>query len=124
MTILIAALLTLLLTAGASANILSGKHRTVRFDKWGTFAIGVQPQIDNQPYILTLTVKCDKEPKVIKQLLTKKVCEYRGYTEDQENKILVLHYSIYNDISDGRLEAHCDQRLGYAVDIKLECDRP
>lgn len=113
-----------LLVMGASANILSGKNRSVRFDKWGTFTIGIQPQIDNQPYILTLNVKCDKEPKVIKQLLSKKVCEYRGYSEDQENKILVLHYSVYNDISDGRLEAYCDQHLGYMVDIKLECDRP
>ncbi len=114
---------SLALASGAAANILSGQHRTVRFDKWGTFSIGVEPQIDNQPFILTLDLKCDAKPKEITRKFTKKVCEYRGYSRDEKEQHLTLHYSVYNDIADGRPEAHCDQSLGYVIDIKLECDQ-
>ncbi len=113
-TALILTLTTLALGSSAFANILAGKHRTVRFDKWGTFTIGVVPQIDNQPFILTLDLKCDADPKVQHRKFSKKVCEYRGYSRDDENQYLILHYSIYNDVADGRPEARRAELPGRA----------
>ncbi len=94
----------------------------IAFESWGSFLIQAQKQIDHQPIILTLSLRCASKPQTMKQLLSQRVCAYRGYTEDKVNQTLTLHFTKFNDVSDGRPEAHCDQDLGYIVDIKLECE--
>ncbi len=80
------------------------------------------------PFELTLNVLCkDRRVRksgvapVNKQILKEQVCEYRGYSRDEQKGQLTLHYSTLSPVRPGEFVAKCSEKWAEIFDFNVEC---